>query len=112
MKEFLMETTDLGTQFEKISDKATSATQHLRESSQRTRDQLAADAAGAREKATAAADRFKANADGARDRASSHWQDIRDKWQAHVAKVRTSVKERKEQFDADSADADANIAMS
>jgi hypothetical protein len=85
MKEFLVANTDLSTQFEKISDQAETATQHLRAASQRNRDQLAVDAADARDKATAAANQLKDNAVGAHIKVSSHWQQIRDKWQAHVA---------------------------
>jgi len=108
----LVANNDLSTEFEKISNKAAAATQHLHAAGQRTRDQLATDAANAREKATAAANQFRDNAAGAGHKASSHWEDIRGKWQAHVAKVRTSVNEKKEQLDADAADADANIALS
>jgi hypothetical protein len=85
MKEFLVANTDLSTQFEKISDQAETATQHLRAASQRNRDQLAVNAADARDKATAAANQLKDNAVGAHNKVSSHWQQIRDKWQAHVA---------------------------
>ena len=41
---------------------------------------------------------------------SSQWQDIRDEWQAHVAKVRRNVKEHTERFDAHEAAADADMA--
>jgi hypothetical protein len=112
MKEFLMANTDLSTEFEKISERAKTATNNLRAASQRTRDQLAVDAAGARDRATAAAHQFKDNAADAGDKVSSQWQEIRGKWQAHVAKARTSVKEKKEQLDADAAKTDANIALS
>jgi hypothetical protein len=112
MKEFLVANTDLSTEFEKISNKANTAAQHLRAANQHTRDQLAADVASAGDRATAAANQVKHSADGARDKSSSHWHDMRAKWQAHVAKVRASAKEKREQFDADAADTDANIALS
>jgi hypothetical protein len=105
-----MANTDLSRQFEKISDKAKAATGELRAAGQQTRDQLAAEAAIARDKATAAADQFRAKADGARDKASSQWHDIRGKWQAHVAQVRTTVEEKKERFDAREAAKDADRA--
>jgi hypothetical protein len=112
MKEFAMENNNLSDQFEKISDKAKIATQHLHAASQSTRDQLAADAASARDKANAAANQLQDNVDGAHDKASSHWQDMRVKWQGHVANVRTSAKEKKDRLDAGAADADANIVLS
>jgi hypothetical protein len=86
-KECLMAGNDFSAQFEKISDKAKTATNTLRAAGDKTKDKLAADAAAAAEKATAAANRFKDEADGDREKVSSQWQDLRDKWQAHVAKV-------------------------
>jgi hypothetical protein len=112
MKEFLMARTDLSAQFDKISDRAKTATQHLRAAGQGTRDQLAVDAAKARDKATAAADQLKDNADGARNRVSSHWQEVRGKWQAHVAEVRNRVEDKADQLDARAAATDADIAES
>jgi hypothetical protein len=88
------------------------ATQHLHAASQPTKDQLAVDAASAQEKASAAANHLQDNVDGVHDKAESHWQDMRIKWQAHVAKVRASAKEKKGRLDAGAADADANIALS
>src|ERR1700759_4040156 len=93
MKECLMADNDFSAQFEKISDKAKKATATLRAPGDKTKNKLAADAAAAAEKATAAANRFKDKADRDREMASSQWQDIRDKWEAHVAKARRNVKE-------------------
>ena len=107
-----MANTDLSTQFEKISDRAKTATNNLRAASQRSRNQLAVDAASAHDKATAAANQLKDNADGARNKVSSQWQEIRDKWQAHVAKVQTRVDEKADQLDARVAAADADLAES
>ncbi|MDT5196954.1 MAG: hypothetical protein QOH20_3708, partial [Mycobacterium sp.] len=49
---------DFSAQFEKISDKAKTATDALRAAGDKTKDKLAADAAAAGEKAAAAANRF------------------------------------------------------
>jgi hypothetical protein len=115
MKEFSMKNTDLCKEFEKISDHAKAATQHLRTASQHTKDQLAADAAIARQKATAAANRLQDNANGARNKASSHWQEMRDKWQAHVAAAETRFDKEADQLDARSfaieADMDESYAL-
>jgi hypothetical protein len=79
----------LSTQFEKISDKAKSVADKLKAANERTRDQLESDVADARQGAEAAADRLRAKADDAGDAASSHRQQLRGKWQAHVADVHT-----------------------
>jgi len=100
MKEFLMANTDLSSQFEKISDHAKAATQHLRAAGQHTKDQLAADAASAREKATAASNQLKENADDSRNKVSSHWQEIRGQVAVHVAEMRTRAQEKADRFDA------------
>jgi hypothetical protein len=112
VKEFLVANTDLSTEFEKISDRTKAATENLRAASQRTKIQLAVDAANARDKATAAANQFKDNAVDARNKVSSQWQEIRDKWQAHVAKVQTRVDESADKLDAGAAAMDADIAES
>ena len=52
----------------------------------------------------------KGKAETAQDRASSHWQEIRGRWQEHVAKVRTRVKEQEAELDAKVAAADADMA--
>jgi hypothetical protein len=115
MKEFSMKNTDLSKEFEKISDHANAATQHLRTASQHTKDQLAADAAVARQKATAAANRLQDNADGARNKVSSHWQEMRSKWQTHVAAAETRFDKKADQLDAGSfaieADMDESYAL-
>jgi hypothetical protein len=60
-----MERTDLGTEFEKISDKAKTATDKLKAANLRNKDQLETDVARARDKAAATADQFKHKADAA-----------------------------------------------
>ena len=107
-----MANTDLSSQFEKISDHAKAATQHLRAAGQHTKDQLAADAASAREKATAATNQLKENADDSRSKASSHWQEIRGKWKSHVAEMRTRAQEKADRFDAGVTAMDADMAES
>ena len=107
-----MANTDLSSQFEKISDHAKAATQHLRAAGQRTKDQLAGDAASARERATAAPNQLKENADDSRTKGSSHWQEIRGKWQSHVAEMRTRAQEKADRLDAGVWAMDADIAES
>ena len=104
-----MSDADLKAQFEKISDTARTATDKVEAAGQRTRDQLEADVDAAHERATAAADRMKDKADAARDNASSEWQEIREKWHAHVAKVRARAHKKKDQIDAHNAAMDADM---
>ena len=94
-----MSDADLKAQFEKISDTARTATDKVKAAGQRTRDQLEADVDSAHERATAAADRMKDKADAARDDASYEWQEIREKWHAHVAKARARAHKKKDDED-------------
>ena len=104
-----MSDADLKAQFEKISDTARTATDKVKAAGQRTRDQLEADVDSAHERATAAADRMKDKADAARENASSEWQEIREKWHAHVAKARARAHKKKDQIDAQNAAMDADM---
>jgi hypothetical protein len=104
-----MSDADLKAQFEKIADTARTATDKVEAAGQRTRDQLEADVATAHQSATAAADRMKDKADAARDDASSDWQEIREKWHAHVVKVQARAHKKKDQIDAHDAAMDADM---
>jgi hypothetical protein len=55
---------------------------------------------------------MKDKADAARDNASSDWQEIREKWHAHVAKVRARAHKKKDQIDAHDAAVDADMTES
>jgi hypothetical protein len=105
-----MSDTDLKAQFGKISDSAKAATDEVMAASERTHDQLEADVAAAREKVAAAANRIEDKADVARDNASSEWQEIRDTWHAHVAKIRARADKKKDEIYAHHAALDADIA--
>ena len=107
-----MSDADLKAQFEKIANTARTAADKVEAAGQRTRDQLEADVETAHEKAEAAADRMKDKADAARDNASSEWHEIREKWHAHVAKVRARAHEKKDQIDAHNAAVDADMTES
>jgi hypothetical protein len=99
----------LEAQFEKIADTARSATEKVEAAGQRTRDQLEADVAAAHERATAAAVRRKDKSDAAGDTASSEWQEVREKWNAHVAKVRAHAHEKMGQIEAHNSAVNADI---
>jgi hypothetical protein len=110
-KETLMTQADVSTRFEKISDNAKAATNHLKAAGQKTKDQLESEIASARDRATAKADQIKGKTDVARDEASSQWHELRDKWHAHVAKMREDIEKKKDQYDAHEAANDADRAQ-
>jgi hypothetical protein len=78
---------DLGARFERIPQRAKAASDEVRAAGQRTEDELRAAAGSARNRATAAADGLKDNAAAAAGKVSQHWQEVRAKWQAHVATI-------------------------
>ena len=95
-----MADTDLSAQFEKLSDKAKKVAEELSAAGAKTRDQLESDVTIARDKAAASAEQFKERARAAGDKASSQWDEIRGKWQAHVAKVREDARRKGAELDA------------
>ncbi|MGO8771639.1 MAG: hypothetical protein ACLQIK_06780 [Mycobacterium sp.] len=107
-----MADTDLSAQFEKLSDKAKNVAAELSAAGAKTRDQLESDVTIARDKAAASAEQFKERAHAAGDKASSQWDEIRGKWQAHVANVREDARRKGAELDAKAADAEANAALS
>jgi hypothetical protein len=110
MKEFPVGGVDLSAQFEQIPDRAKVAfSDQVRTASQRNQDQLRT-ASSARNRATAAAGRLQDN-EAARG-VSAHWQDIRAKWQAHVAAVQSDLDEAGDEIEASYAIANADLAES
>ena len=107
-----MADTDFGAQFEKLSDKARQVAAEVSAAGSKTKDQLESDVTIARDRAAASAERFKERARVAGNTASSRWDEIRGKWQAHVAKVREDARRKGAELDAKEADAEAKIALS
>jgi hypothetical protein len=101
---------DLNAQFEKISDKAKTASDKLKDAGQSTRERLETDVISARDRAGAGADRLNDKAVDAKDKAASQWQEVHAKWQAHVAKVKANVEDKQDRLDADFAADDADLA--
>ena len=64
----------------------------------------------ARELATATADQFEEKVVDASGRASSQWDEVRGKWKAHVAKVRSNIEAKMDEQDAKAAALDADLA--
>jgi hypothetical protein len=107
-----MAETDFCAQFEKLADKAKTAAAELSAAAEKTRDQLERDVTTARERAAASAEQFKDRGGAAGAKASSQWDEIRGRWQAHVAKVRDEARRKGAELDAKDADVEANIALS
>ena len=97
-------------EFDQIPERAGTASQQLHNAATATRDQLDRELADARARAAADAGRLKARADEARSDASSHWQDIRRKWQAHVTETRGRLDKAVDQMNTDSVGAEADLA--
>jgi hypothetical protein len=97
-------------EFDQIPERANAASQQLRNAATATKEQLDRELADARARAAADAGRLKAKADDASGNASSHWQEIRRKWQAHVAETRGRVDKAVGQMNTDSVVAEADLA--
>jgi hypothetical protein len=97
-------------EFDQIPERANAASQQLRNAATATKEQLDRELADARARAAADAGRLKAKADDASGNASSHWQEIRRKWQAHVAETRGRVDKAVDQMNTDSVVAEADLA--
>jgi hypothetical protein len=52
---------------------------------------------------------LKTEADSAAENASSHWREVRGKWQAHVAEVRSRVSQETDRIDAGNAAIDTDL---
>ena len=110
IEEHQMADNRLSEKFDALSDKAKESANKLKATGGREKDQLKADAAAARERATATADQFEEKVVEASERASSQWDEVRGKWKAHVAKVRSSIEAKMDEQDAKAAALDADLA--
>jgi hypothetical protein len=102
---------DLSARFEQIPERAKDASDQVRAAGQRSQDELRTAASSARNRATAADKLQDAGAAGAAA-VSPHWQDIREKWQAHVAAVQADLDQAGDEIEASYAIADADLAES
>jgi hypothetical protein len=103
---------DLTAQFEQIPERAKVASDQDRAVRQRSQDQLRTAASSARKRATAAADNLSDKPAEATGTVPPHWQDIRAKWQAHVAAVQSEFDQAGDDIEASYAIADADLAES
>jgi len=67
--------------------------------------------AGTHGKASNAAD-YQVRADTVQDQAFAPWQEIRDRWRSHVAKVKKDIKQKKVELNASEAVENAGTAES
>jgi hypothetical protein len=101
----------LSEQFDALSDNAKETANKVRAAGERERDQLKADAAAARQRAAATAEQLKQEAnDVLSDKASTAWDEVRRKWKAHVAEVRSNLHAKIDEQDATAAERYADLA--
>jgi hypothetical protein len=112
MKEFPMAGVDLSARFEQIPERAKVASDEVRAVSQRSEDQLRTAASTARNRATAVADKLRGNGAASTGKVSPHWQEVRARWQAHVASVQSDLDRAGDEMEASYAIADADVAES
>jgi hypothetical protein len=74
-------------EFDALSERAKETANKIRTAGERESNQLKADVIAARGRATATAEHVKETANDVSAEASSHWDEIRAKWKAHVAKA-------------------------
>jgi hypothetical protein len=103
---------DLSAQFERIPRQAQVASEEVRAASQRNGDELRTAVTSARNRAAAAAGGLKDHGAPAASKGSSHWQEVRAKWQAHVAAVQSDLDQAGDDIEASSAIVDADMAES
>jgi hypothetical protein len=99
----------LSEQFDALSDNAKETANKVRAAGERERDQLKADAAAARQRAAATAEQLKQEAN-VSDKASTAWDEVRRKWKAHVAEVRSNLHAKIDEQDATAAERYADLA--
>jgi hypothetical protein len=112
MKEFPVDDADLSAQFEQIPERAKVGSDQIRAVSERNQDQLRAATSSARNRATAATDKLQDKAAAEAGNVSRHWQDIRAKWQAHVAAVQADLDQAGDEIEASYAIVDTDVADS
>ncbi len=100
--------TDLSAQFQNICDRANAANTKIQAANQQNRGQLP-DLTGRPSEPSEMAD-HRANFDAAHEQASEQWQEIRDKWRGHLAKVRKDLRTEKAELDATEAMQNAGTA--
>ena len=102
---------DLSARFEQIQERARAASDQVRAAGQRSADELRTVASSARNRA-AAADKLQDTGAAGAAKVSQHWQDIRAKWQAHVAAVQADLDQAGDEIEASYAIAGADVAES
>ena len=109
--EFPMAGVDMSAQFEQIPEQAKFASDELKAATQRSRDELRSAATAARDRAMSAAGRIQKTA-AADDGASSRLQQIRVKFQEHLATVQADLDGAGDDIESSYAIADADLAES
>jgi hypothetical protein len=102
----------------KLSERAKVAEDRATAAVAQGRSDLERTVSDVRESADAEAKKFQARTKAAGQQASDSWAGVQQSWDAHIAKARADVAERKAEFDAstaadraDAADFDAELAI-
>jgi hypothetical protein len=89
---------------DKLADRAKEAKDHVRASSTATKEKLESQVSEARAAADKTTQELKTKAAASQDEASKRWNEVRQNWNDHVAKIR-------EKIDAEKAEHDVNRAQ-
>jgi Mg2+ and Co2+ transporter CorA len=115
-REHLMVDTDLNQQFQKMCEQAEYSLRQIEDAVRANRNSINT-VVETTETDSEAADEAQGT-HAARDDVSGHWQEFRDQWHAHVAKLREEAKKKISELDASQAahwaeksDADAREAI-
>jgi hypothetical protein len=88
----------------KLSDRAKVAEDHAAAARNQARAELEQSVTHVRESAEAEAKKLQAKTQAAGQRASDSWSDVQASWNAHLAKARKDVDQRKAEFNASNAE--------
>jgi hypothetical protein len=105
-------------QLYKLADRAQRSEVNIARAKEKNQAELKAQVEDAKQSSQLRAEELKGDAEQAKANASSWWGDLQNDWNAHIAKVRENVDDRKADFDvnrsehrAERAEGDAEAAV-
>ena len=102
----------LSDSFRKLADQIDEADANVKAASSQRKEELQSKVDEARKTADKQSAELHAKAEAASDSASSGWKQIQDDWNAHVARVRQRIDQKKAELDRNEAELDAEYAES
>jgi len=94
----------------KLSDRAKTAEDHATAAKTQARAELQRSVTDVRDSAEAGAKKLQAKTQAAGQRVSDDWSDVQTSWNAHLAKARKDLDQRKADFNASNAEDTADMA--